>query len=311
MLNGLLYLVTTVVWGCSWLAIEYQLGTVAPVVSVGYRFGLASLLLFAWCALRGQRLGFGARAHGRFLLLGGLLFCLVYQLSYHGQQFITSALAAISFSTLLWMNILNARLFFGSRAGKRVWCGSALGLAGIAMLFAPDLRQASLSGATITGVGFCLLGAFVASLGNMVSQKAQREGLPVLQSNAWGMLYGSACAAFIAGWQGEDWRLLMTPGYLWSLAYLVVFASIIGFGSYLKLLGRIGAQKAGYTMVMFPVVAVALSYGFEGMTLTREILVGGSLVLAGNLLVLLPGARDTSSCEVAPDAGNSVASVSR
>ena len=159
MTNALLYLVTTLVWGTSWIAIEQQLGDVATEVSVFYRFALAALLLFAWCGARGQQLRFNAHAHGRFILLGVLLFCLVYQLSYHGQQFISSALAAITFSTLLWMNIINARLFFGARAGKPVILGSLLGISGIAVLFAPELSEVSASRATMTGVGFCLLGA--------------------------------------------------------------------------------------------------------------------------------------------------------
>jgi len=288
MTNALLYIVTTLVWGTSWIAIEYQIGVVATEVSVFYRFALAAMLLFAWCGLRGLRLSFDARAHGRFMLLGMLLFCLVYLLSYHGQQYISSALAAITFSTLLWMNIINARIFFGTRAGMKVIIGSALGIAGIGVLFAPEVSVASSSAGTMTGVAYCMLGALVASFGNMVSQKAQREGLPVLQSNAWGMFYGAAAAGSVAFWQGESFTPQWSPEYLLSLGYLVVFASIVGFGSYLKLLGRIGAQKAGYTMVSFPVVALVISCLFEGLALTPSMIVGMLLVLGGNLFVLAP-----------------------
>ena len=120
MTNAVLYLVTTAVWGTSWIAIEHQLGTVATGVSVFYRFAIASVLLLAWCAVRGLPLQFDARAHGRFILLGVLLFCMVYVFSYHGQQYISSALAAITFSTMLWMNIINSRLFFGMRATEPI-----------------------------------------------------------------------------------------------------------------------------------------------------------------------------------------------
>ncbi len=288
MTNALLYLATTLVWGSSWIAIEFQLGVVPTVVSVFYRFALAAILLFAWCAARGLQLRFSAQAHSRFILLGVLLFFLVYQLSYHGQQYISSALAAIAFSTMLWMNIINSRLFFGARAGRRVIAGSLLGIVGIAMLFAPEISAASASGTTMLGVGYCLLGALLASFGNMLSQKAQSEGLPVLQSNAWGMLYGALFAGTGAWFQEQSFSLDTSPEYLLSLGYLVIFASIVGFGSYLKLLGRIGAQKAGYTMVSFPLVALAISYWFEGLDLTPSLIVGVILVLSGNLFVLLP-----------------------
>jgi drug/metabolite transporter (DMT)-like permease len=68
--------------------------------------------------------------------------------------------------------------------------------------------------------------------------------------------------------------------------YLTVFGSIIAFGAYLTLLGRIGAHKAGYAMVMFPVVALILSALFEDLEVDAPIVVGTLLVLAGNLFVL-------------------------
>ena len=68
--------------------------------------------------------------------------------------------------------------------------------------------------------------------------------------------------------------------------YLTVFGSVIAFWAYLTLLGRIGAHRAGYTSVMFPVVALVLSMIFEGLVLDATFMAGFSLVLGGNLLVL-------------------------
>jgi len=66
----------------------------------------------------------------------------------------------------------------------------------------------------------------------------------------------------------------------------MVFGSIVAFGAYLTLLGRIGAHKAGYAMVTFPVIALILSMLFESLKLDATIVLGTVLVLAGNLLVL-------------------------
>ena len=70
MSNWLLYVVTVLVWGTTWIAIEFQIGDVAPEVSVFYRYLFAAVLLFAWCRIQGRQLRFGARAHSRFILLG-------------------------------------------------------------------------------------------------------------------------------------------------------------------------------------------------------------------------------------------------
>ena len=70
---------------------------------------------------------------------------------------------------------------------------------------------------------------------------------------------------------------------------MAIFGSVIAFGAYLTLLGRIGAHKAGYATVMFPVVALVLSMAFEDLKLDLAIVSGTALVLVGNLLVLRKG----------------------
>jgi drug/metabolite transporter (DMT)-like permease len=284
--NALLYAITVLVWGSTWLAIEFQLGVVAPEVSVVYRYAGATLLLFAWSRARGLNLAFGLRENGRFFLLGMLLFGLNYILTYRAQIYISSALTAIVFTSIVWLNIVNARIFFGVRAGPRVIIGALLGIAGIVTLFAPQVAELTMSDTVLYGCMLAGLAALIASFGNMVSQSAQKSGLPVVQSNAWGMFYGMIITAAIAVYRGDDFVFDWSPGYIGSLLYLTVFGSVIAFGAYLTLLGRIGAHKAGYAMVMFPVVALALSAIFEDMKIDATVIAGTLLVLTGNVFVL-------------------------
>jgi len=286
MRNIWLYLIAVLVWGSTWFAIEFQLGTVEPEVSLVYRYLAAAGLLFGWCHYKKLNLRFSLRQHGWFVLLGVLLFGLNYVFAYRAQVYITSALAAIVFSTIVWMNILNARLFFGIRAGQRTLFGSMLGIAGIVVLFAPQIREIAFTDVVFIGSILAIGGAITASFGNMASQSAQKSGLPVVQSNAWGMLYGALFSAVFSAVAGHPFAFDWSVSYLVSLAYLTVFGSVIAFGAYLTLLGRIGAHKAGYAMVMFPVVALILSLLFEGLELNLSILVGTALVLAGNVFVL-------------------------
>ena len=284
--NALLNVVTVLIWGTTWFAIEFQLGTVAPEVSIVYRYAGASMLLFAWSRYRGLNMRFRLQDHARFLLLGVLLFGVNYILAYRAQIYISSALTAIAFSTMVWMNIINARIFFGVRAGRRVLFGALLGVVGIFTLFAPQVSEFSLTDAVFYGSVLAVGGAVLASFGNMVSQAAQRRDLPVIQSNAWGMLYGAIITAAIAANEGYSFSFDWSVAYVTSLAYLTLFGSIFAFGAYLTLLGRIGAHKAGYAMVMFPVVALTISVVFEGLQIDAPLIVGTLLVLSGNLFVL-------------------------
>lgn len=284
--NSILYTITVVIWGSTWLAIEYQLGVVEPEVSIAYRYAAAALVLFAWCRFRGLSLRFSVKEHAYFVLLGLLLFCLNYIFAYRAQVHITSALAAIAFSTMLWMNIILSRIFFGTRVTVYVLAGALLGIVGIVVLFAPQIESIAVTDSMFFGSVLALGGALTASFGNMLSQSAQKRRLPVVETNTWGMFYGAILTSFVALASGHEFNFDATFTYISSLAYLAIFGSVIAFGAYLTLLGRIGAHKAGYVTVMFPVVAVILSMAFEGLQLSGTIVTGTALVLLGNLLVL-------------------------
>lgn len=284
--NTVLYVATVLIWGSTWFAIEFQLGAVEPEVSVVYRYVLASVILFIWCLYRGLSLKFNAKTHLWFAALGFFLFCLNYIMTYRAQVHITSALAAIIFSCMLWMNMGLARLVFGIKSTPRAIVGACLGIIGIVVIFAPQVGSLTLTDAVFYGMVLAFLGALSASCGNMVSQAAQKRALPVVESNAWGMAYGALITALVAVASGHEFVFDATFTYIVSLAYLAIFGSIFAFGAYLTLLGRIGAHKAGYATVMFPVVALLLSMAFEGLSLDASILTGTSLVLVGNILVL-------------------------
>jgi drug/metabolite transporter (DMT)-like permease len=162
------------------------------------------------------------------------------------------------------------------------------------------VRSISFTDTTLFGAALSVAGAFVASLGNMASQSAQRGNLPIVQSNAWGMLYGAALTGLIALAQGQPFDFEWSVAYVGSLLYLAVFGSILAFGSYLTLLGRIGAHKAGYAVVMFPVVALIISFLFEDLALGANIVVGVALVMAGNVLVLQRGTSGRAATYAAP-----------
>ncbi len=305
MSNTLLYIITVLIWGSTWLAIEFQLGgVVEPEISIVYRYAGASLLLFGWSRMRGLRLRFDRRAHAWFIVLGLFLFCLNYILAYRAQIYITSAMCAIAFSTIVWMNILLSRLFFGVRSGRRVLLGATVGIVGILVLFTPRIASVSLSDSVLFGSMLAVLGALAASFGNMASQKAQSLKLPIIQSNAWGMFYGACITAAVSLVEGHPFVFEFSAGYVISLAYLTVFGSVLAFGAYLTLLGRIGAHRAGYALVMFPVIALILSMLFEGLRLDIYIVVGTILVLTGNVFVLDGRTRRQAPMKSAEPAAN-------
>jgi drug/metabolite transporter (DMT)-like permease len=184
------------------------------------------------------------------------------------------------------MNIINARLFFGVRSTWRVILGSIFGVVGLAIVFLPRIERLSVDDLVVIGAMFAFLGAFSASLGNMISQRLQARALPVIQTNAWAMLYGALATTVYSWLSGVKFTFDPSFDYVASLLYLAIPGSVIAFGAYLTLLGRIGAHRVGYVSVLFPIVALSISAVFEGVALTLPVLLGTALVLFGNILVL-------------------------
>jgi drug/metabolite transporter (DMT)-like permease len=282
-----LFLTATVIWGSTWLAIKYQLGVVAPEVSVVYRFAVAGLLLIAYCLATGHPLRYSPRDHVFLALQGVLLFGLNYVAIYVAEQFVASGLVAVVFSTIVFMNPLGIRIVFGSPpVTARILIAAALGVAGIALLFLPDLVLATRGGDAALGVAFGLGGTVIASAGNLAAFRNQRAGIPIVQGNAWGMLYGAAVAAGIALAQGVPFTFDARPAYVLSLAYLVIAGSIAAFGAYLTLLKKVGAGPASFVGVATPVVALALSTLFEDYRWSATAAAGVVLAVAGNVLAM-------------------------
>jgi drug/metabolite transporter (DMT)-like permease len=286
MRNLLLYSTTVLIWGSTWLVITFQLGAVDPILSVAYRFTLASLLLLAFAMLRKINLRFTAGQHVFFGLQGALLFSLNYLLVYLAELRLTSGLVAVIFSMLVFMNILFGALFLATPVRLNVVVGAIIGLLGISLVFLPELSTFSLQDRGFVGLLLGLGGTLFASMGNIVAARNQREGLPVIQTNAFGMGYGAILMFAIALITGTPFRFETTLTYITSLVYLALFGSIIAFGAYLTLLGRIGADRAAYNSLLFPLVALGISTLFEGYRWSVPALVGVFLVLAGNFLVL-------------------------
>ncbi|MDE2218813.1 MAG: EamA family transporter [Gammaproteobacteria bacterium] len=281
-----LYVVTVLIWGSTWFAITLQLGVVPPAVSVAWRFLAAAAILIGFALLRGLPLRFGRRDHLWMALQGLLLFCLNYVGFYVSEQYLASGLVAVICSMLTVGNIIGMRVFFDVHTQLVNLLGALLGIIGVVVLFWPEMHALSVTSGTTAGIAWALGATISASLGNMVATRNQRHALPVLQVNGWSMLYGALITSLIALATGQRFVFDWSWRYLGALAYLAVFGSVLAFGAYLTLMKRIGAGRAGYSMVAIPVVALLISTFLEGLQWTATLWAGVALCLAGNVLVL-------------------------
>ena len=152
MRSTVLYVTTVLIWGSTWLAIEYQLGVVAPEVSLVYRFSIAALLMWIYCLIKQLPMQFSIKNHFFFMTLACCNFGFNYLILYWAQNYLTSAMTSIAFSTLLIMNIINTRIFFGRPIAPRILIGATLGLVGIIALFWQDIKTLDFASEAIIGL---------------------------------------------------------------------------------------------------------------------------------------------------------------
>lgn len=283
-MNLLLYLTTVLIWGTTWIAIKWQTGVVAPPVSIAFRFILASIVMLAIVRMTRRPMR-PPRAAWPLLFGQGLaLFCCNFLCFYYAEQIVPSGLVAVVFSTAPLFNAINGRLFMERALQPSAIVGAVLGLVGILFLFAPQVAEHAGDRTMWRGLAITLVGTMCFSVGNLLSSRMQSMGLHPSVTNGWAMLIGASILTLGSLAAGFSFQPEWTPRYFGALLYLAVPGSVIGFTTYLMLVGRIGPERAAYCTVLFPFVALAVSTVFEGYRWSVPAVVGLALVVFGNLV---------------------------
>jgi drug/metabolite transporter (DMT)-like permease len=298
------FLLITLIWSSTWIVIKDQLGSGAEAVpaawSVAYRFMFASAAMFVMARISGASLALGKAGHGFALAIGIPQFVLNFQLVYAAEHHVTSGIVAVVFALLVVPNALLARLFFGQRVSAQFLTGSAVAMAGVALLFWAELRLADARAmAVLVGIGFTLLAVLSASVGNLLQLAERVKTLPVASLLAWAMGYAALVNAAIALALHGSPTFESRAGYWVGLIYLGLLASALAFFFYYRIIRAIGPAKAAYSSVLVPIVAMGLSTIFEEYRWTWMAAAGGALALIG-LVVALSGRRPAEPTPV-PD----------
>jgi drug/metabolite transporter (DMT)-like permease len=195
-------------------------------------------------------------------------------------------LVAVVFSIIIFLNIFNGALFLKSKIRLNVLFNSFLGFIGIALVFKDELFGFTFSSGESPALLLAGISVITASFGNITSAYNQKNKLPVIQTNAFGMLYGSLLMLLLALATAKPFTFDFSLPYIGSLMYLVIFGSIIAFTSYLTLLGKIGADKSAYVTLVFPIIALVLSTIFEDYKWNALALIGVTFITIGNFMIL-------------------------
>ncbi|UXX79103.1 EamA family transporter [Reichenbachiella carrageenanivorans] len=284
--NLWLFIIPALIWGSTWFTIKFQLGIVDPLISVVYRYWLAGILMLFFCVVAKKNMRFSLKDHAFMALQGLLLFGVNYWMVYEAEVYLASGLIAVAYSTMVFFNSGFGAIFLRRPINKSILLAALFGLTGTVLIFSNEFLGLSFTRETWVGTGVTLLSVVVASLGNITSARNSANQIPVIQANAFGMLYGGIWMGILALILGRPFSFDPSVTYIFSLLYLTVFGSIIAFGTYLTLISKVGADKAAYALVIIPVIAIGISSVFENYQMTWYAGLGVGMILIGNVLAI-------------------------
>ena len=281
-----LFIATLLCWGPTWYVIKFQLGTVDPMVSVFYRFFLASLIILLACVIKKIPLKFSLKEHFYIAVLGILLFNVNYVIFYLSTQYLISGFVALCFSSILFMNVINNIIFHKNLPNIKTILGGAIGTMGLIFIFFDEISNFTFSNMTSYGIFLGIIATYFASLGNLVSAHTSKINLPVVPVTGYGMLYGSISLLIYLIITKTPFNFEYSLKYNLSLVYLSVFGSVFGFSLYLSLIKKIGSNDAAYVAIIMPLIALLVSTLFEELMWNVNLVIGAIMIIFGNILIL-------------------------
>lgn len=280
------FLLIAAIWGSTWFVIVGQIDGVPPAWSVAWRFVLASVGMFALAFAAGNRLAMPRNAHLLAVVIGFFQFCGNYNLVYQAELHLTSGIVAVMIGLMIVPNAVLARIVLGQRITPRFVIGSAIAIAGIALLLINEAGGARVGGNVGLGIWLAAGAMLAASISNVIQAGNTGRQVPLMTLVAWSMLYGTVIdvlfAAVVAGPP-----VLPADGQYWlGTAYLAFAGSVVTFPLYYRLIREIGAGRAAYHNVLVVIVAMVISTLFEDYRWTELAAAGSVLSLVGLLIAL-------------------------
>jgi drug/metabolite transporter (DMT)-like permease len=280
-------LVVWVVWGSTYLAMRIVVSEMPPLPAAGTRFGLAGAIMALVALVVDRRHGWPTRRQVLdYALIGVLLLSVGNSLVMWAEQTVPSGIAALIVATVpLWILLLDGLGPGGQPWTARVWVGTVLGLAGVALVARPQ-------GEVTPGHWLSILGLQVACLswtvGSLYAQQVPKR-LPLATAAATEMLAGSLAILAASRLFGEDWsRMAAASARAWGgVGYLVVFGSLVGFTAFAYCLNELPATTVGTYAYVNPMVAVVLGALVLAEPLTPGLLAGGLLIVLSVALTTL------------------------
>ena len=281
--NAIGFLLLGAIWGSSFPAVRAGVLEAPPVLFAALRFDAIAVFVLALAVVTGGRWR-PRREDLAAILAGGILVVGLHNvLWFVGQQYVTSAVAAVVIATVPILAAGFSRLVLPSERLAIVGLvGLGLGFLGTAVVAEPNPE--TLTATHAVGVGLVFASAVALALGTVLVQFA-RTDLPVVSLLGWSMAVGAISMHLASLAIGEPQAVEWTPTVVISLVYLVPIAGCLGYLLYFHLLDQLGSVELTLVNYVIPVFAALVGWLALAEGLAPSTVAGFVLVVAGFVLV--------------------------
>jgi len=284
---GLGYILITLLWGSTWLAIRVGLDSLTPMFAVGLRFFIASFFVLIVMKISKVKLQTDPLSIKLYLFLAFFSFIIPFTMVYWGEQFVPSGLTSIIFAVFPLFVILFSWLMIpNEHVGIYKLIGVLIGFIGIIIIFWKDMSL-DLSENSL-GMIAILVSAIIQGLVAVVIKKHGNKLNP-LSMNFVPLLI-SGIVLIPAGLIFEDSSsLVFDVKAISSILYLAFFGTVITFTTYYWLMQKINVVILSLSTFITPIIALILGIVFLSEKFDTNHIWGSSLVLMGILFANFRG----------------------
>ena len=265
------------IWATTPVAIKWSSEGAGFLFGVSSRMVLGAMVCAVLLAMLGRRLSWHHAAFRTYIVAGLGLWAAMTSV-YWAARFIPSGLISVIFGltplvtgvmSLVW---LDERPFTTARV-----TGMVLGVAGLALIFGRNFSLASNAG---WGILAMVLAVMVHSA-SAVWVKRIDARLGALETTTGALIV--AVPLYCASWWVFDGVVPtgLAPRAFWSIVYLAVFGSALGFIMYFHVLQHVSPSRVALITLVTPILALLLGQWVNDETVGPLEWAGTAVILGG------------------------------
>lgn len=274
------FIAVVFIWSTTPLAIKWSSEGVGYIAGISGRMLIGAFLALMLALIRFNKLSFTTKAIYAYASAALAVFGAMMPV-YWGAQYLSSGLISVVFGlTPIFTAFFSAILLQEKSLTLTKIAGALSGVLGLLVIFS---EQLNLGEGAVMGISAVLLSVTLHSL-SAVWIKHIDAKLPALMITSGGLLFALPLFLIVYVLFAEPLPPELPIRSIWSIVYLGVMGSIVGFVSYYFLLSHLQASTVALVTLMTPVTSLWLGMTFNNENLTLSILLGTGLVLFGLML---------------------------